>query len=140
MQYFRCKDKIFLRLDKGEEVIEKLLEVAAKEGVKAGSVSGIGASDDFTVGIFKTSEKRYSPCNFKGDYEITSLLGNISAMDGKPYAHIHMTAAGEGANTVGGHLTRANVSVTCEIAIDILETTAKRKFDGATGVNLLEFN
>ena len=59
MEYKRTGDMIFLRLQKGEEIVESLKEIATKENSRAASVSGIGATDDFTVGVYKTAEKQY---------------------------------------------------------------------------------
>ena len=58
MDYRRFGDKIIARIDRTEEVHEKLKEIALKENIKLASVYGLGATDDFTIGIFSVSKKR----------------------------------------------------------------------------------
>ena len=112
MEYNRFGDKLFLRLDKGDEIVDSVRAAATAENITAGSVSGIGATDDFTVGVFGLEKKAYDEFSFSGNHEITSLVGNISFTDGKPYVHLHIICAGKGGNTVGGHLIKAVVSLT----------------------------
>ena len=42
-------------------------------------------------------------------------------------------------NGLGGHLIRANISVTCEMVIDIINGVVERKMDDEIGINLLDF-
>lgn len=139
MQYSRFNNKIVARIDKGEEILTQLLIIAERACIELAAINGIGATDDFTVGVFKAAERQYVPCNFRGDHEIISLIGTITAMNGKPYAHVHMSASGEGGVVVGGHLTRATVSVTCEVVIDVIQGLVDRKFDETIGINRIEF-
>jgi len=59
MEYKRFDNKIIVRIDKGEEILEKIKEVAIKENIKLATVNAIGATNDFTVGVFKTDENIY---------------------------------------------------------------------------------
>ena len=76
MDYRKFGKTIVLRIDKGEEILEKIKEVALKENIKLANINALGATNDFTVGVFKTAEKKYYSNNFKGDFEIVSLTGN----------------------------------------------------------------
>ena len=91
MEYKRFDNTIFARIDKGEEILEQLKEIALQEHIKLASVSALGAINDFTVGVFKTTEKKYDANEFQGYYEITSLTGTITTMNGEHYAHLHMS-------------------------------------------------
>ncbi|MBO4594915.1 MAG: DNA-binding protein [Clostridia bacterium] len=139
MEYKRYGDKIFLRLNKGEEIVESVRAAASAENITAGSLSGIGATDDFTVGVFDINKKAYEEFSFSGNHEITALVGNISFADGKPYVHLHITCAGKGGNVVGGHLLKAVVSLTAEIVIDTANGWVGREKDNALGINLWKF-
>ena len=139
MQYRRFNNKILARIDKGEEILSQLKTICIKENIKLASISAIGATDDFTVGVFQPSKMQYVPCNFKGDYEIISLLGTVTEKDGEPYIHLHMSASGTCDSVVGGHLSGATVSVTCEMVIDIIEGSADRQLDESIGINLIKF-
>ena len=59
MEYKRFNDSILARLDPGEEILASVREIALKEEIKLASVSGLGAVNSFTVGVFKTAEKEY---------------------------------------------------------------------------------
>ena len=132
MEYRIFFDKIIARIDRGEEICEQLKVICEKEGVTLASVSAIGAVGDFTVGVFKAN-------TFTGDYEIVSLLGNVTELDGKFYSHLHMSAGDEEGKVFGGHLNRAVVSATCEMVIEVMDGRVDRKFSDEIGLNLLEF-
>lgn len=49
------------RIDKGEEILEQVKEIALKENIKLASIQALGAINAFTVGVFKTDEKNIIP-------------------------------------------------------------------------------
>ena len=75
MEYRKFDNVIVARIDKDEEILEQLRVIAIKENIKLASVQALGAINDFTVGVYKTDEKKYYSNSFKGYYEITSLTG-----------------------------------------------------------------
>lgn len=139
MDYRRFENKIIARIDKGEEILEKIKEIALKENIKLAAVNALGATNDFTVGVFKVDEKKYYSNNFSGNFEIVSLTGTINTMNGEFYTHIHMSAGNDKGEVFGGHLNRAIVSATCEMVIDIINGNVDRKLDEDIGLNLFEF-
>ena len=139
MDYRRFGDTLVIRIDKGEEITEQLRAVAEKEEIRLAGIEALGAVNDFTVGVYNTAEKKYYSNHFEGAFEIVSLTGTISTMNGEYYAHLHMSAGGTDGAVVGGHLNSAVVSATCEMFITILDGTVERRFDGDTGLNLFEF-
>ena len=139
MEYKRFKNTIVARIDKGEEIVGKLKEIAEKEKIKLADVSALGATNDFTVGVFKVDEKKYYSNEFKGDFEIVSLVGTVSEMKGEAYIHLHMSAGNSEGKVFGGHLNRAVVSATCEMVINIIDGEVSRELDAETGLNLFKF-
>lgn len=139
MEYKRFENKIVLRIDKGEEIITKLKEVALKENIKLASISAIGACDYFVAGVYDVPSKKYYEKVFEGAYEITSLLGSINTKDGEYYSHLHINCADRSGNSYGGHLNKAIVSATCEMIIDIIDGVVDRFNDEVTGLNLFDF-
>ena len=121
MEYRKFSNTIVVRIDKEEEILEKIKEIALKENIKLANINALGATNDFTVGVFKTTEKKYYSNNFKGDFEIVSLTGTINTMNNEFYAHIHMSAGNDKGEVFGGHLNRAIVSATCEMIINIVD-------------------
>ncbi len=139
MEYKRFKNDIIVRIDKGEEIINKMLEVCQRENIKLANVSAIGATNEFEVGLFHTDVKKYESKVHKGDFEIVSFEGSITTKDGKLYNHIHMSAADSENKVYGGHLNYAKVSATCEMIIHIINGTIEREFNEEIGLNLFKF-
>lgn len=140
MEYRRMKDMIIARIDKGEEILEKVKELALTENIKLASVQALGAIGDFTVGVLKTEEKQYKANHFQGDFEIVSLTGTINTMNDEFYTHLHLSAGNEKGEVFGGHLNRAVVSATCEMIVQVIDGRVDRKFDEETGLNLFDFS
>ena len=138
-EYRRFNNKIIARIDKGEEILEKIKDIAEKENIKLASVTALGATNNFTVGVYNVDEKKYYSNEFKGSFEIVSLTGTINTMNGNFYTHIHMSAGNDEGKVFGGHLNKAIVSATCETVIDIIDGKVDRKYDKETGLNIFNF-
>ncbi len=131
-------NSIVVRVDRGELLIEALDEVCRTFSVRCASVSGIGATDSFVCGVFNIQTKEYKELKFTGTYEILSLCGNITCMNGSPYIHIHITAGDEECKCIGGHLKQARISATCEIILSLIDSAVERFRDESTGLNILD--
>ena len=134
MEYRRFQDTLIVRMDRGEEITEQLRAVA-----EALCVEALGAVNDFTVGVYNTAEKKYYSNRFQGAYEIVSLTGTVTTMDGQFYHHLHMSAGDEKGAVFGGHLNSAVVSATCEMVIRVIDGTVERRHDPEIGLNLFRF-
>ena len=122
MEYRKFNNTIVARIDKGEEILDKIKEIANKENIKLANINALGATNNFT-----------------GDFEIVSLTGTINTMNGEFYSHIHMSAGNDKGEVFGGHLNRAIVSATCEMVINIIDGTVDREFNENIGLNLFKF-
>ena len=138
MKYKRFDKTIVVRIDRGEEILDKIRELAESESIKLASVTALGATNDFTVGVFNTAEKKYYANEFKGAFEIVSLTGTINTMDGQFYTHIHMSAGNDKGEVFGGHLNRAVVSATCEMTVTVIDGEVDRYRDDDVGLNLFK--
>ena len=107
MEYRRFGNTIVARIDRGEEILAAVKAIAGAEHIQLASVSALGATNDFTVGVYNVDEKQYHANDFKGNFEIVSLTGTINTMDGAFYTHLHMSAGDEKGQVFGGHLNRA---------------------------------
>ena len=139
MEYRRFGKTIVMRIDKGEEILTQLKAMALKENVQLASVRALGATNDFTVGVFKVDEKKYYANHFTGDFEIVSLTGTISTMNGEYYAHLHMSAGDAQGRVFGGHLNEAIISATCEMVVEVIDGRVERTHDADVGLNLFKF-
>lgn len=139
MEYRRFSNKIVLRLDKNDEVIESIKFVLNKENVKLSSISGIGATNDLTVGVFDTQKGKYNEYSMQDDFEIASLTGNSTTKDNEVYVHLHIVCAYSHGKTISGHLLMARISLTGEIFIDVIDGEISRKYSIDDGINKMNF-
>ncbi|WP_045221707.1 PPC domain-containing DNA-binding protein [Desulfonatronum thioautotrophicum] len=139
MEYKRFDTKLLVRLDPGDELVASLIDICKKEDIRLGVISGIGAVNNVTVGLFKTATKEYHSVTLEGDYEITCLTGNVSRMGGEVYLHLHATLSDIEHKAYGGHLNKAVVSATAEIWIDVVNGEIDREFSDTIGLNILKY-
>jgi hypothetical protein len=141
MEYRRFERTLVVRLDPKEEILLSLIELCRKENIKLASVTGLGAVDEVYLGVFDTEEKKYYSKEFKGLYEIASLMGSISEKDGDPYLHLHMVIGNPiSGECHSGHLSRGVVSATAEIIITEIDGAVGRIENEEIGLNLFKFN
>lgn len=139
MEYRKFGHTIIARIDKGEEILSQVKEIALRENIKLASIQALGAINNFTVGVFKTGEKKYYANHFEGDFEIVSLTGTINTMNDEFYCHLHLSAGNDKGEVFGGHLNEAKVSATCEMVINLIDGNVDREFDEEIGLNLFKF-
>ena len=80
MDYRKFKNQYVIRLDRGEEIVVSLKEIADKENIKLAYLTGIGAVGKVTAGVFDTKEKVFKGHTWEGDLEVVSIGGNITTM------------------------------------------------------------
>ena len=138
MNYKQFNNKVVVRIDKGEEVVDCLKTICKKIDIKLGSIVGIGSTDKVTIGLLNTKTKKYQSKEFTGDHEIAPHVGNITMMNGEVYLHLHITICNVEHKAIGGHLTSAIISATFEGIIDIIEGQITREYNDDVGLNHLK--
>jgi predicted DNA-binding protein with PD1-like motif len=137
--YFRkIQHGYLVRLIKGEEVIKTLSSFVDEQKILGGFVFGLGALKDLTLGYFDSAKKEYVKKFIGDDLEFGNLTGSIAYLDGKPFVHAHVTAAGSDMKGFCGHLFSATISATGEFVIIPSESKIERKPDPETELNLLD--
>lgn len=148
MKYIKDGASYIVRIDRGEEVLDKLNEFVKETDLKAGTVTGIGASSEVELGVYSIKKREYIKNKYEGEFEILSLIGNITQNAGDAYIHLHIMISdgmvlaggltfGMGV-TVGGHLNKCIISGTCELRIDECENAYQRKVDDETGIKIID--
>ena len=89
MEYKRFGNTVVVRMDKGEEIVEQVKQVALKENIKLAQVSALGATNDFEVGLFDTQKMQYLPNHFTGDHEIFATMSSDEFKKGKKITPLH---------------------------------------------------
>jgi predicted DNA-binding protein with PD1-like motif len=131
-------ENFYIRIDRGEEIVTFLQEFCETHDVRSGLISGLGSVTKAELGLYDLEKKEFLKKEFEGIFEIASMNGNISRMDGKPYLHIHAVLSDAGCRTYGGHFAMGVVGATCEIVVTPFEYKADRQFSEEIGLNLLD--
>jgi len=139
MEFRKFGNKYVVRLDRPEEVVSTLKRFCQEQGITLGWIMGIGAVNKVKVGLFETTSKQYIAEVFEGNYEITSLLGNVSTLNGEVYLHFHVNLSDKNHRAFGGHLNEAYISATGEFLIEAMEGKVEREFSEEVGLNLYKF-
>lgn len=141
MEYKKMKDTIYLRIDKGEMVIETIHNVCMKEGIRAGYFQGIGACDMAEMSMWIPDKNDFEIHSAEGMLEMISLMGNISEDSAQePFLHSHAVFSflDETGNitVTAGHLKDARISYTGEIIIRTADEKIGRMIDHKTGIDV----
>ncbi len=140
MQYIRSGSDYIIRFDRGDELITELTKLCRDENIKCGSISGLGAADEVTLGVFNLKTFRYEKTTFKGVFEIASCVGNASRKDGEVYLHLHMTVSNPSNGQVyAGHLNFCHISLTGEFFLHSVDADVDRVYSDEVGLNLMKF-
>ena len=113
-------------LDPGEEVMATLTQYLVDHGIVAGSLTGIGAVRDTTLGLYDVETHTYLKKRIEPSCELLSFMGNIATVDGAPFIHAHVVLGQRDFSCVGGHCFSSTVSVTGEFCIQPNGFTPKR--------------
>ena len=140
MEYRVFQDAVYLRLDRGDEVVSAIGQVCRQENITLGTISGLGAVYHIQVGLYQVEQRLYHANVFDRDMEIVSLTGNITTKDGALYLHIHGSFADITGQVVGGHLNEAVISATGEIVIRVDHGQVERRMDDQVGLNVFVLN
>jgi len=138
MIYKQFNNKVVVRIDKGEELVDCIKMICKKLDIKLGSIVGIGSTDKVTIGLLNTKTKKYQSKEFTGDHEIAPLFGNITTMNGEVYLHLHITLCNIEHKAIGGHLSSAIISATFEGIINVIEGQVTREYNDDVGLNNLK--
>jgi len=138
MEHRKTDSGFFLRFERGEDIVAALTEFCAREDLRFGSILAVGALDEAELGFFDATRKTYHRREFAEDFEIVSLVGNLSLVDGRPFPHIHAALSDPEFRMVGGHLFYGRVSATCEMTLTVHEGEVSREEDAETGLKLMK--
>ncbi|MBR4748582.1 MAG: DNA-binding protein [Abditibacteriota bacterium] len=139
MEYRRFGSAYYIRTDKGEEVIDTILQVCKREKIRSAVYTGIGGCDRAEVMTFDPEKGDFESETVEGMLELVSMNGNVmwDESAGKPVHHTHalFTMKKDGEHRViGGHMKSLRVLYTCETELRPVEGGEIRKvYDPETG-------
>lgn len=132
MHVRREGNRIFAKLEKGEDVLEKLSQIVNDEKILNGEILwAVGMIKGLQVGYF--NGKEYEKETFSSNLEVVSFHGSIA--ENEPRFHIHSSCAGKTHAVVGGHLFGGVADPLLEVSISVFEKIrAERKVNPASGL------
>lgn len=144
MEYRKIDELFYIRMDRDDEVIEKILEVCRRESISSAVFSGIGGCKRAELQVFIPETGEFETEQLEGMLELVSFNGNVVRdNDGKLFHHTHalFTFKKDGQHGIaGGHLKSTTVLYTAEIALrPTVDGSIGRKFDPETGTGFWSF-
>lgn len=124
-------------LKSGSKLPEEVVALAKKEKISTALLSAIGGVDELRVAYFNHGTKKYEDHDYHEELEVTSLLGNVTIKDGKPFVHIHGTFGRRDMSVVGGHVVSATVHPLLELVVTPTTNKAVRRFDDEVGLSVI---
>ncbi len=124
-----------VRLASGADWRGQLEELAASEGIDAGWFIGLGAVRSAELWYYNQSVGQYEPFAVDEPMEVAACLGNISMLDGEPFAHTHAVLSDPEGSSVAGHLNEAEVFAG-EVFVVGFDRPLERRYDPVTDLDL----
>lgn len=143
MDYRKYGGTVYIRMDKGDEIIGCIMDVCYKERILSAIFSGIGGCEETQVQTFIPDTGTFETQTLCGMLELVSLNGNIVADDNKLHHHTHAVFSfkdGEQHRIVAGHIKSITVLYTAEIELRPVEGgIISQKTDRETGTGFWSF-
>ena len=138
MDYRRYGETIYIRMDKGDELIGCVLEVCGKENILSAMFSGIGGCSEAQIQTFIPEAGAFETQTLSGMLELVSLTGSVTADEhGEYYHHTHAAFSykeGDRHCVAAGHIKSITVLYTAEIELrPVVGGRIMRKYDPETG-------
>jgi predicted DNA-binding protein with PD1-like motif len=124
-------------LKAGAKVPDDILAIVRKDKVTTARVEAIGGVNELRLGYFDHEKKRYEEHDFREGLEVTSLLGNVTLKEREPFLHVHGTFGRRDLSVLAGHVISATVFPLLEVVVTPTKNRALRRFDDATGLNVI---
>jgi uncharacterized protein len=122
----------------GDEILSGLQEFAAKYNVQSAHFTAIGDAKSVKFGWYDKSKKMFKVTALNSYAEITSLVGDIALINGKPSVHAHIALATEDGMVHGGHLLEAFIEPTLEVMMTVEPVPLNKKPDPQLGINVID--
>jgi len=144
MEYKKYGDTYYIRMDRGDEIIENILGVCRKERIISCTYSGIGGCGQAEIQTYIPETNTFESNVIKGMLELVSLTGNVTSDEADQlYHHTHgifTYKEGNEHKIAGGHLKSIVVSYTAEITLKpVADGEIRRQYDEETGTGFWKF-
>ncbi len=144
MDYRKYGDTYYVRLDRGEEIVARILALCRAERVRSAVFSGIGGCSRAEIQTFIPEDGAFETRRLEGMLELVSLSGNVFAdEEGGLHYHAHAVFShkADGEHRVSaGHIKSIVVLYTAEIELrPVVGGEIRRRYDPETGTGFWDF-
>lgn len=143
MEYRRMNDVCYIRVDKGEEIIEKILEVCEEEGIGSAYFTGIGGCSRAEIQTFIPEDGSFETEVIEGMLELINITGNVVTDEDQLFHHTHAVFSykeNDEHRMAAGHMKSITVLYTAEIELrPVIGGVIGRKHDTETGTGFWDF-
>ncbi len=144
MDYRKMNDILYVRIDKGEEIITELLQLCQRENVRSAVFTGIGGCSHAELQTFIPDKGTFETETLDGMLELISMTGNIVTDNGRLFHHTHAAFSfkeGKEHKMAAGHVKAVTVLYTAEIELrPVTGGVINRKQDPETGTGFWCFD
>src|SRR5688572_15658852 len=77
-------------LERGDEVMGSLLDLAREHDVRGAAFTGLGAVETAVIAFFDRDRREYDEIPIDDQVEVVSLVGNVAWFDDAPRIHAHV--------------------------------------------------
>jgi predicted DNA-binding protein with PD1-like motif len=124
-------------LKAGSKVPNDIAALAFRDKVSTASLTAIGGVGELTIAYFNQKTRKYENHDYSEELEVTSLVGNITIKDRRPFVHVHGTFGRRDMSVIGGHVVSATVKPLMELVVAPTSNRALRRFDEDLGLNVI---
>lgn len=133
---FESGRRLLARLEHGAEIMGQITSIIREKDIRAGHLSVIGALEQAEIGYYDQQTHRYQGIKINEPVELASCSGNISLLEGRPFAHVHAVLSGMKGTVWAGHLTSGRIFAAELYIQELTGEDLIRSADSVTGLNL----
>jgi len=134
----RFDDRLQVRLEPGEEVAARLLQLLEAEEVGYAAITGLGALSSIKLAYWARESREYEVHQIEEQVELVSLVGNAAMREGKPALHLHASIGRRDLSLLGGHVIAAVANPNVELWLHPEPQAVTREIDPGCGLPLMQ--
>lgn len=128
-------EEYLARLEHGADWREEIEEFCARKGIESAWFNAMGAVQDAEIWFYDQDDQEYQSVTFDEPLEVAACVGNVSLLDGEPFAHTHAVFSRRSGQSLAGHLDSATVFAG-EVNLRAFDEPLERVHDEVTDLDL----
>jgi hypothetical protein len=119
------------------EVLQALSDFAAEQQIASGRLQAIGSVSGATLAWWSETTKAIEKTTYDGQFELVSLLGNITSEGDCPRIHAHAILTGP-SGIVAGHTISLTPRASVEVSLTAFPTPVARNKNADFGLCIID--